>query len=142
MTTIPKPSGKVRWIVCGLLFAAVVLSYIDRLVLPTLKPDLQARYGWSESGYADLAIWFQAGYGIAYVAFGRLIDKIERAQMKLRLPGMRPPLPQVIAELRWGLGDDANFSTGWRFAEIDAQTLRIIDAYIADHPQDLIVDPA
>ena len=54
MTTIPKPSGKVRWIVCGLLFAAVVLSYIDRLVLPTLKPDLQARYGWSESGYADL----------------------------------------------------------------------------------------
>lgn len=71
-----KPSGNVRWIVCGLLFAAVVLSYIDRLVLPTLKPDLQARYGWSESGYADLAIWFQAGYGIAYVAFGRLIDKI------------------------------------------------------------------
>ena len=76
MTTIPKPSGKVRWIVCGLLFAAVVLSYIDRLVLPTLKPALQARYGWSESGYADLAIWFQAGYGIAYVAFGRLIDRI------------------------------------------------------------------
>jgi ACS family hexuronate transporter-like MFS transporter len=39
----------------------VVLSYIDRLVLPTLKPDLQARYGWSETGYASLAIWFQAG---------------------------------------------------------------------------------
>ena len=76
MATMPKPSGKVRWIVCALLFAAVVLSYIDRLVLPTLKPDLQARYGWSESGYADLAIWFQAGYGIAYVAFGRLIDRI------------------------------------------------------------------
>ena len=33
--------GRYRWIVCGLLFAAVVLSYIDRLVLPTLKPDLQ-----------------------------------------------------------------------------------------------------
>jgi MFS transporter, ACS family, hexuronate transporter len=73
---IPKPSGKVRWIVCALLFAAVVLSYVDRLVLPTLKPDLQARYGWSESGYADLAIWFQAGYGISYLFFGRLIDRI------------------------------------------------------------------
>ena len=80
--------------------------------------------------------------GLDSAQIRRLIDKIERAQMKLRLPGMRPPLPQVIAELRWGLGDDANFSTGWRFAEIDAQTLRIIDAYIADHPQDLIVDPA
>ena len=71
--TIPKPSGKVRWIVCALLFFAVVLSYVDRLVLPTLKPDLQARYDWSESGYADLAIWFQAGYGISYVFFLSLI---------------------------------------------------------------------
>ena len=62
--------------VCALLFAAVVLSYIDRLVLPTLKPDLSARYGWSETGYASLAIWFQAGYGVAYVLFGRLIDRI------------------------------------------------------------------
>lgn len=73
---VSRPSGKVRWIVCALLFAAVVLSYVDRLVLPTLKPALQAQYGWSESGYADLAIWFQAGYGIAYLFFGRLIDRI------------------------------------------------------------------
>jgi len=71
-----RPAGRVRWIVCALLFAAVVLSYIDRLVLPTLKPELQGRYGWSESGYADLAIWFQAGYGISYVIFGRLIDRL------------------------------------------------------------------
>lgn len=42
-----KPGGKVRWIVCGFLFAAVVLSYVDRLVLPVLKPDLAARYHWS-----------------------------------------------------------------------------------------------
>ena len=61
---------------CSLLFAAVVLSYIDRLVLPTLKPELQARYGWSETGYADLAIWFQGAYGIAYVLFGRLVDRV------------------------------------------------------------------
>lgn len=70
-----KPAGRVRWIVCGLLFFAVVLSYIDRLVLPVLKPDLQARYGWTETGYADLAIWFQAAYGISYVLFGRLVDR-------------------------------------------------------------------
>ncbi|MEG3085107.1 MFS transporter [Sphingomonas sp. PB2P12] len=75
-TPVAKPRGRVRWIVCALLFAAVVLSYIDRLVLPTLKPDLQARYGWSETGYADLAIWFQAAYGLSYVVFGRLIDRV------------------------------------------------------------------
>ncbi|MGN6122577.1 MAG: MFS transporter [Sphingomonas oligoaromativorans] len=73
---LSKPAGRVRWIVCSLLFAAVVLSYIDRLVLPTLKPELQARYGWSETGYADLAIWFQGAYGLAYVLFGRLVDRV------------------------------------------------------------------
>lgn len=72
---LAKPRGRVRWAICALLFAAVVLSYIDRLVLPTLKPSLQARYGWSETGYAGLAIWFQAAYGISYVVFGRLIDR-------------------------------------------------------------------
>ncbi len=30
---LPPPRGRVRWVICGLLFAAVVLSYIDRLVL-------------------------------------------------------------------------------------------------------------
>ena len=69
-------SGRVRWIVCAFLFLAVVLSYVDRLVLPVLKPDLAVRYGWSESGYANLAIWFQAVYGLSYVAFGRLVDRI------------------------------------------------------------------
>jgi ACS family hexuronate transporter-like MFS transporter len=73
---LPKPSGKVRWIVCGLLFAAVVLSYIDRLVLSVLKPDLAAQYHWTEAGYADLAVAFQLTYGVAYVIFGRLVDRV------------------------------------------------------------------
>ena len=72
---MPTRRGRVRWVVCALLFLAVVLSYVDRLVLPVLKPDLQARYGWSETGYADLAIWFQAIYGLSYVVFGRLVDR-------------------------------------------------------------------
>ena len=70
-----RRTGHVRWTVCALLFAAVVLSYIDRLVLPVLKPDLQHRYGWTETGYADLAIWFQAAYGLSYFLFGRLVDR-------------------------------------------------------------------
>uniref|UniRef100_UPI00406C1CC1 MFS transporter n=1 Tax=Sphingomonas sp. NY01 TaxID=2968057 RepID=UPI00406C1CC1 len=71
-----KPRGRIRWIVCALLFAAVALSYIDRLVLPTLKPELQARYRWTEQGYADLAIAFQAAYGLAYILFGRFVDRV------------------------------------------------------------------
>ena len=73
---VPTASGKVRWIVCGLLFAAVVLSYIDRLVISVLKPDLSAQYGWTESGYADLAFYFQLAYGVSYLFAGRFIDRV------------------------------------------------------------------
>jgi len=78
--TAPAPRsarvGHVRWVICFLLFAAVVLSYIDRLVLSVLKPTLQQEYGWTETGYGDVVFWFQATYGIGFLFFGRLIDKV------------------------------------------------------------------
>ena len=74
---VPRPPvGRVRWIICALLFLAVVLSYIDRLVLSVLKPTLQHDYGWSESGYGDVVFWFQAAYGVGFLFFGRLIDRV------------------------------------------------------------------
>jgi MFS transporter, ACS family, hexuronate transporter len=78
-TSIATPPGRgarLRWVICGLLFAAVVLSYIDRLVLSVLKPTLQQLYGWSEEGYGDVVFWFQAAYGIGFLFFGRLIDRV------------------------------------------------------------------
>lgn len=87
-----KPAGRKRWIVCALLFFAVVLSYIDRLVISVLKPDLSARYGWSETGYADLALYFQLVYGLAYLVSGRIVDRI----------GAR--LGYAIAVLLWTAG--------------------------------------
>jgi len=68
--------GYVRWIICALLLAIVSLNYIDRQVLSVLKPTLQEQYGWSESGYADIAFWFQASYGVGYVIFGRVVDRV------------------------------------------------------------------
>ena len=68
--------SRVRWIICGLLLAAVALSYVDRLVLSVLKPSLQEAYGWSETGYGDVVFWFQAAYGIGYLVFGRLVERI------------------------------------------------------------------
>ena len=71
----------------------------------------------------------------------RLLSYEGHAQMKLRMPGLRPPLPLVSAELRWGLGEKPRFHTGWLFTQLDADTLELIDTYIADHPQDLLADP-
>ena len=73
---VTPPRGRIRWLICGLLFAAVVLSYIDRLVLGVLKPQLTALYGWSNAGYGDITGYFQVAYGFGFLLFGWLIDRI------------------------------------------------------------------
>ncbi|ACG78863.1 major facilitator family transporter [Phenylobacterium zucineum HLK1] len=72
----PAVVGRYRWVVVGLLFAAMVINYVDRQTIGLLKADLTAEFGWSETDYADLVFWFQAAYAIAYLAWGRVIDRI------------------------------------------------------------------
>jgi ACS family hexuronate transporter-like MFS transporter len=69
-------TGHYRWIVVALLFTAMVINYVDRQALGLLKADLTAEFGWSETNYADLIFWFQCAYAIAYLAWGRIIDRI------------------------------------------------------------------
>jgi MFS transporter, ACS family, hexuronate transporter len=71
-----KPVGRVRWVICALLFVAIALSYVDRLVISVLKPTLQQQYHWSEQGYGDVVFWFQASYGVGLLFAGRLLDRI------------------------------------------------------------------
>lgn len=67
-------AGSYRWAICGLLFAATAINYIDRQMIGVLKPTLQAEIGWSETDYADIVFWFQAAYALGYMAFGRFVD--------------------------------------------------------------------
>ncbi|MDP3853757.1 MAG: MFS transporter, partial [Phenylobacterium sp.] len=41
-----------RWVICGLLFTAVVINYVDRQMLGVLKPFMSDEMGWSETDYA------------------------------------------------------------------------------------------
>ena len=82
-TGAPQPStapggrvGYYRWVICGLLFFAATINYIDRQVIGILKPTLQAQFGWSEIDYADIVFAFQLAYAIAFLFAGRLIDKV------------------------------------------------------------------
>jgi ACS family hexuronate transporter-like MFS transporter len=69
-------TGYVRWIICGLLFVAATINYVDRQVIALLKPTLQAEFHWSELDYADIVFTFQLAYAIGYVFAGRLIDRL------------------------------------------------------------------
>lgn len=65
-----------RWTVCGLLFAATTINYMDRQVIGILKPYLQHRFGWSEIGYGHIVFFFQLAYAAGYAGAGRLIDRV------------------------------------------------------------------
>ncbi len=83
--TVPIPSapaaiatrlGRVRWIICALLFFAATINYIDRQVLAILAPDLQKEIGWTELDYGRIVIAFQVAYAVMMLAWGRILDKI------------------------------------------------------------------
>ena len=40
--------GRYRWVICGLLFFATTINYVDRQVLGFLAPDLQRSIGWTK----------------------------------------------------------------------------------------------
>lgn len=67
-------AGRFRWVICGLLFTAMVFNYIDRQMIGVLKPTLQKEFGWTEITYGDIVFYFQAAYAVSYLGFGRFVD--------------------------------------------------------------------
>ena len=54
--------GKYRWTICGLLFFATTINYLDRQVLSLLQPRLAEEYGWTNKDYANITSVFQFVY--------------------------------------------------------------------------------
>src|SRR6478735_7638679 len=72
--TLGEKVGRYRWVICGLLFFASTINYVDRQVIGILKTTLQGEFGWSEIDYADIIFAFQMAYAIAFLFAGRMID--------------------------------------------------------------------
>ena len=68
--------GRFRWTICGLLFLAATINYVDRQVIGILKPTLQAEFGWTEIDYGDIVFAFQLAYAIGYLFAGRIMDRL------------------------------------------------------------------
>ncbi len=67
---------RVRWMICGLLFFATTISYLDRAVLSVLKPMLERELHWTQIEYGWMVTVFQLTYALGYVFAGRVIDRI------------------------------------------------------------------
>jgi len=72
---VAKATGWYRWVICGLIFSATSLLYVDRLTLGYLKGSLSAQYHWTQADYASVVQWFMFAYAIGFLIFGQLIDK-------------------------------------------------------------------
>ncbi|MEO7497498.1 MAG: MFS transporter [Massilia sp.] len=68
--------GKFRWTICGLLFFATTVNYLDRQVLSLLSADLSKEFGWTNIDYGRIVIVFQLTYAIAMLFAGRVIDAL------------------------------------------------------------------
>src|SRR5690348_16698937 len=85
-TGFTERMGRRRWMICGLLFFATTINYIDRMVLGFLAPDLQRSIGWNEEQYGRVVTAFTAAYAIGLLLVGRFMDR----------PGTRRGSPPTI----------------------------------------------
>lgn len=98
--------GNLRWYICGLLFFATTVNYLDRQVLGILKPTLTAELGWKESDFGWIVFAFQGAYALMMPLAGRFIDWL----------GTR--LGYVCAVVVWSLASmsHAVAHSAWQFA--------------------------
>jgi ACS family hexuronate transporter-like MFS transporter len=123
VSILAPPAGKYRWVVVWLLFAAMVINYVDRQALGVLKPTLMNEFGWTETNYADIVFWFQASYAVSYLIWGRLVDKIG-ARWGFGLAfiiwqiafiahaGIRSLNTAIFARVALGVGEGGGFPAG------------------------------
>ncbi|MGH9407696.1 MAG: MFS transporter [Terriglobia bacterium] len=113
-------SSNFRWVICGLLFFATVIAYIDRGVIGYLEKYLEGVIGWNSIQYGYMTGAFQAAYAIGLISAGRLTDRIGTRKgfafaiavwsIAAMLPGAAySALTFGIALFILGLGEAANF---------------------------------
>jgi ACS family hexuronate transporter-like MFS transporter len=121
----PAPDARrtipgLRWYICGLLFFATTVNYLDRQVLGILKPTLARELHWTESDYGWMVSAFQFAYALMMPLAGRVIDWLgTRAGFALAvvvwsLASMahalaRRALHFGLARFGLGLGEAGNF---------------------------------
>ena len=68
--------GKYRWTICGLLFFATTINYIDRSVISFLKVTFTDIFRWNDADYANVELAFKISYAAGLLMAGRFIDKV------------------------------------------------------------------
>ncbi len=117
----PNRVSHQRWVICGLLFLATVIAYVDRGVIAYLEKFLETIIpGLDSVSYSRILAAFQAAYAIGLAVAGGLTDKLGTRKsfaiaiglwsVAAMLPGLAFSLTTFgVAMFLLGLGEAANF---------------------------------
>jgi ACS family hexuronate transporter-like MFS transporter len=94
------------WLLCGLLFCATALSFLDRQVLSVMAPTLTAELGMSNTDYSRVVFAFVLSYTVMFALGGRMVDALG-AKLGLGLAvgvWSLASAAHALAAGAWGLG--------------------------------------
>ncbi|MCR4810500.1 MAG: MFS transporter [Prevotella sp.] len=91
-----------RWVICGLLFLATTINYMDRQVLSlTWKDFIAPDFHWTDDHYGTITGLFSIFYAIANLFAGKFID------------WMGTKKGYLIAIFVWSVGACLHAACGW-----------------------------
>lgn len=95
-----------RWVICGMLFLATTINYMDRQVLSlTWKDFIAPEFHWTDADYGRIAAIFSIVYAIGNLFSGRFMDWIGTKKGYLWAIGI------------WSLGACMHAFCGWATVE-------------------------
>jgi len=68
--------GRYRWVICGLLFFATTINYVDRLVFSILGPELQKTFHWTNKIIRTSFFGLRWPTRSVLLVAGRVLDRI------------------------------------------------------------------
>ena len=98
--------GRYRWFVCGLLFFATTINYLDRVVISVLAKTLQAKLGFGEAEYGWISFAFTGAYALGLVTMGWVMDRLGTRRgyaVSVTLWSLAA-MGHALARSAWGLG--------------------------------------
>lgn len=112
--------GKYRWTICGLLFFATTINYLDRQVLSlTWKDFLVPEFHWTDSDYGDITSIFSIAYAFCMLFAGRFIDWLDTKKGFLWAIGIWSAAACIHALC--GIGTAGFLSGHWSLNFLDAK---------------------
>src|SRR5271155_1182954 len=122
----PPNRSNLRWVVCGLLFLATTINYMDRTALGLVEPMLKHLLGGDQDlalynrRYSDIVNCFILAYGLGFLVAGRVVDRVGVKKGYALSIGLwalaslshvlaRTPFGFGMARFALGIGESGNF---------------------------------